>query len=172
MMLTRTTAASVGITNRLDPVQSIHGGAKYLARLQKRIASDLPKPDKTLITLAAYNVGPGHLADAQHLASRLNKDPERWDELKQVLPLLAKKLVLQISSSRLCPRMGARSLCSTNPLLSIAFRNSRLINAHNPPICLNQIPLSHPKGCYREGTSSYQAKNRLPAASWIAITAG
>ena len=34
MMLTLPTAASVGVTNRLDPIQSIHGGAQYIADLK------------------------------------------------------------------------------------------------------------------------------------------
>ena len=33
MMLTLPTAASVGVTNRLDPIQSIYGGAQYLSEL-------------------------------------------------------------------------------------------------------------------------------------------
>ena len=33
MMLTLPTAASVGVTNRLDPIQSIYGGAQYLSDL-------------------------------------------------------------------------------------------------------------------------------------------
>ena len=91
MMLTRATASDLGIKNRLDPLKSIAGGSRYLASLQKRLPSDIYAPDRMFVALAAYNVGLGHIKDARLLAKRLGKDSTRWDDLKQVLPLLAKK---------------------------------------------------------------------------------
>ncbi|MCZ6580725.1 MAG: transglycosylase SLT domain-containing protein [Nitrospirae bacterium] len=89
MMLTRNTAASLGIENRLDPYQSIDGGARYLAYLVKQIPRHIQEPDRTGIALAAYNVGWGHIKDAQNLARRFNKNPDSWEDLKTVLPLLS-----------------------------------------------------------------------------------
>jgi len=41
------------------------------------------------LMLAAYNMGPGHVADAQTLAKRFGFDPLRWyDSMERVLPLL------------------------------------------------------------------------------------
>jgi membrane-bound lytic murein transglycosylase F len=91
MMLTRRTAASLGIKNRLDPEKSIHGGAKYLARMQKRIPRAVVKTDRTLFALGAYNVGFGHIQDARILARRKNKNPNRWGDMTKVLPLLSQK---------------------------------------------------------------------------------
>lgn len=91
MMLTKTTAASLGVTNRLDPVQSIRGGAKYLAKLRGRLPKDIQRPNRTFIALAAYNVGMGHVKDARTLAVRQGKDPNRWPDLRTVLPLLTDK---------------------------------------------------------------------------------
>ncbi len=90
MMLTQTTAAELGIRNRLDPKKSIEGGARYLANLYQRIPN-IQMPDRMFVALAAYNVGIGHVRDAQLLAGRLGKDPHQWSDLKAVLPLLAKK---------------------------------------------------------------------------------
>lgn len=91
MMLTRNTASSLGIKNRLDPEKSIEGGARYLVYLKNRIRDEIAHPDRTWIALAAYNVGWGHIQDAQQLATRFSKNPESWSDLKTVLPLLAKK---------------------------------------------------------------------------------
>lgn len=95
MMLTRNTAAELGIRNRLDPANSIRGGARYLTQLKKRFPEDVQEPDRTWLALAAYNVGFGHLQDAMTLARQLEKDPYRWKELKTVLPLLSRKTYYQ-----------------------------------------------------------------------------
>lgn len=47
------TAAALGVSNPLDPAQSIDGGAKYLAQQLKAFGGDPRK------ALAAYNAGPG-----------------------------------------------------------------------------------------------------------------
>lgn len=95
MMLTRSTAADMGITNRLDPKKSIAGGARYLAYLHKRVHEETYVSDRMFLALAAYNVGMGHVKDAQLLARRLGKNPHQWNDLKDVLPLLAKKQYYQ-----------------------------------------------------------------------------
>lgn len=91
MMLTRDTASSLGIENRADPTKSIEGGARYFQGLEKRLSRRIAKADRIWIALAAYNVGMGHVKDAQHLARRMGKDPHSWNDLKTTLPLLAQK---------------------------------------------------------------------------------
>jgi len=91
MMLTRITAKELGIKNRLDANASITGGAHYLSKLRKRLPDSVTEPDRTWLALAAYNVGMGHIWDARKLAKQLNKNPDRWQELATVLPLLTKK---------------------------------------------------------------------------------
>jgi membrane-bound lytic murein transglycosylase F len=91
MMLTLATASDLGVENRLDPQKSIAGGAEYFSRLHRRIPKEVLEPDRTFLALAAYNVGMGHLKDARILAKRLKKDPNKWNELRTVLPLLSKK---------------------------------------------------------------------------------
>ena len=87
MQLTLDTAKEVGIENRLDPKQSIIGGVKYLKSLYDRY-DDGKEPDRMLITLASYNVGHGHILDAQEIAEEKGLDPNSWDSLQQILPLL------------------------------------------------------------------------------------
>ena len=91
MMLTRSTARSLGIENRLDARQSIFGGAKYMAKMKKRFVDEVTEPDRTWLALAAYNVGRAHMHDAQTLARKKGLSPYHWGSLKQVLPLLAQK---------------------------------------------------------------------------------
>jgi len=91
MMLTLNTAQEVGIESRLDPEQSIHGGARYLNQLRKRLPDSIEEPDRTWIALAAYNVGMGHIYDARRLTEDMGKNPDLWHDLKEVLPLLSQK---------------------------------------------------------------------------------
>lgn len=89
MMLTLPTARELGVENRLDPQQSIFGGATYLARMKRSFAEEVAEPDRTFLALAAYNIGRGHMHDAQSLARELGLSPYRWSDMKTVLPLLA-----------------------------------------------------------------------------------
>lgn len=91
MMLTLPTARAMGVDNRLDPGQSIMGGARYLAEMIQRIPEEVEGEDRLWFALAAYNIGFGHLLDARELAKRLGQDPNRWHSLKTVLPLLSRK---------------------------------------------------------------------------------
>lgn len=91
MMLTLSTAREMNIKNRLDPLQSLQGGAAYLAKLKSRLPKRIVEPDRTLMTLAAYNVGFGHLEDARILTQRGGKNPDLWEDVRQHLPLLSDK---------------------------------------------------------------------------------
>ena len=91
MMLTQNTARSLGVANRLDPKQSIFGGAKYLARMKGRFSDEVTEPDRTWLALAAYNIGRAHLHDAQKLAREQGVSPHHWRSMKNILPLLAKQ---------------------------------------------------------------------------------
>ena len=88
MMLTKQTARQVGISDRLDPVLSIYGGAKYLTILVDKISERIPEPDRTWFALASYNVGFGHLEDARVITQKNGADPDSWYDVKQHLPLL------------------------------------------------------------------------------------
>ncbi len=90
MMLTQPVAKSLGVTNRLHAKQNIYAGAKFQAKMKKMVA-EIDEPDRSWLALSAYNVGRGHFRDAQSLARKLNKNPDRWAEMKQVLPLLSQK---------------------------------------------------------------------------------
>ena len=89
MMLTQATAKRVGVTDRLDPEQSINGGASYLALLRESLPVDIKEPDRSWMTLAAYNVGLGHLEDARVLTQQAGDDPHLWVDVEKHLPKLS-----------------------------------------------------------------------------------
>ena len=91
MMLTQNTAQAMGVTNRLDARQSIQGGAKYFAYVKEQLDKDIQEPDRTWLALAAYNVGSGHLEDARKLAVNEGLNPNKWLDVKKMLPRLSQK---------------------------------------------------------------------------------
>ena len=84
MMLTLPTAASVGVTNRLDPIQSIYGGAQYLAELSQIIEFGTSSGDKMAFVLAAYNLG---ITNVNNAIGELNRNPTKvtWLDLEEHL---------------------------------------------------------------------------------------
>ncbi|CAG9932025.1 membrane-bound lytic murein transglycosylase MltF [Candidatus Nitrotoga arctica] len=95
MMLTEDTADRMGVTNRLDARQSIIGGAKYLLLLKEQLPLRINEPDRTWLALAAYNQGYGHLEDARVLTQQQGHDPDKWADVKKVMPLLAQPLYFE-----------------------------------------------------------------------------
>jgi membrane-bound lytic murein transglycosylase F len=89
MMLTSDTAEAMGIKDRTNPQQSIFAGARYLAEVREKVPDRIPEPDRTWFTIAAYNVGFGHLEDARVLAQMDGKNPDSWTDVREELPRLA-----------------------------------------------------------------------------------
>jgi membrane-bound lytic murein transglycosylase F len=89
MMLTEDTADRMGVTDRLDPRQSILAGARYLQMLREQLPPHIPDEEKTWLALAAYNQGMGHLEDARVLAQREGLNADSWGDVKKTMPLLA-----------------------------------------------------------------------------------
>jgi len=69
------TASSLGVSNPLDPAESIEGGARYLAGLMRQFGGN------TSEALAAYNAGPG----AVSAAGGIPPYPETEDYVAKVL---------------------------------------------------------------------------------------
>ena len=88
MMLTENTADLMGVTDRLDPKQSIPAGAKYILKMKDTIPERIPEPDRTYLALAAYNIGYAHVEDARVLAKRLKLNPDSWADVKKTLVML------------------------------------------------------------------------------------
>ena len=93
MMLTNDTADYLGIKNRLNPKDSIIGGAQYLRLLIDKMPESVEGEDRVKIGLAAYNVGFGHVLDARKVAVWLGLNRDLWRDLKRSLPLLTKQKI-------------------------------------------------------------------------------
>ncbi|WP_272657628.1 membrane-bound lytic murein transglycosylase MltF [Providencia sp. PROV118] len=91
MMLTKPTATTMGIADRLDPEESIKGGAAYLAYIMERLPETIEEDDRIWFALSAYNMGYGHMQDVRKLTEMLGGDPNRWLDVKARLPLLTQK---------------------------------------------------------------------------------
>jgi membrane-bound lytic murein transglycosylase F len=89
MMLTSNTAQAMGIKDRANPRESIFAGARYFAEVRDMVPTHIPEPDRTWFTIAAYNVGFGHVEDARIIAQALGKNPDSWADVSQELPKLA-----------------------------------------------------------------------------------
>lgn len=85
MMLTEATSDRMGVTDRLDPKQSIPAGAKYINLMLDSLPERIPQPDRTYMALASYNVGYAHVEDARVLAQRLGLNPDSWVDVKKAL---------------------------------------------------------------------------------------
>lgn len=88
MMLTADTADRLGVRNRLDPYESIMGGAKYMDMLRDDLPASVPEPDRTWMAIASYNVGPGSIKAARKQAQAMGLNPNSWADMKKALPLL------------------------------------------------------------------------------------
>ncbi|APE31410.1 lytic transglycosylase F [Halomonas aestuarii] len=91
MMLTNATAGDLGVENRLDPAQSIHGGARYLRHIKERLPESITGDDRLFMAMASYNVGLGHLYDARKITEMRGGDPDLWRDVRESLPLLQER---------------------------------------------------------------------------------
>lgn len=91
MMLTLRTAQAMGVSDRLNPKQSIQGGAKYIVYVKSLLPESIKEPDRTWFALAAYNIGGGHLEDARKLTETEGLDPNKWLDVQKILPRLSQK---------------------------------------------------------------------------------
>ena len=65
-----------------SPEQSIEGACRYLWKLDDRLREAVPRESERIrFILAAYNVGLGHVEDAQRLAKKNGDDPAEWDDV-------------------------------------------------------------------------------------------
>jgi membrane-bound lytic murein transglycosylase F len=77
-------AEDVGELHFQEPEENVRTGVRYLQRLWREYAA-APERDRLALMLAAYNMGMGHVQDAQGLAQRFGYNPLRWDGAMDVM---------------------------------------------------------------------------------------
>lgn len=83
MQIMPSTAQLFGFDSARSPQTNIAIGVKLLKWLDKRFYYIVPdKVERLKFVLAAYNVGIGHVIDAQLLAKKYHKNMQRWDDVK------------------------------------------------------------------------------------------
>lgn len=135
MMLTEETADELGVSNRLNPEQSINAGAHYLNDLRNALPPQVTEPDRLWMALAAYNLGMGHLRAARYIAETLNINPDSWYAMKKVLPLLAQpRYYKRLKSGK---GRGGEAVIMVENIRVYAD----ILNRHEPPLRpLDMIP--------------------------------
>lgn len=90
MQLMPSTARAFGVPVGMesDPEQSIKGGVRYIADLQKIFSKIEDKKERIMFVLASYNSGIGHVFDAMALAEKYGKDKYVWNGNVAVYMLL------------------------------------------------------------------------------------
>ena len=76
------------VTEISSPYNNVRAGVFHLRSLYRYFA-EATGEDRVRISLAAYNAGLGRIRDAQSVASHLGENPNSWDAVKRVLPLLS-----------------------------------------------------------------------------------
>ncbi len=80
MQLMPATAESLGVDSILDPRQNIEGGILLLNWLDEQLSATIPdSTERIKFVLASYNIGLGHVKDAQRLARKFGKNSHVWE---------------------------------------------------------------------------------------------
>lgn len=100
MQVLPATAEMHGYNDISLPEANIKAGISHLKYIEKRF-SDIDESERLKFTLAGYNVGVGHIYDAQRLAIHLGKDPNIWDgNVAEALLLKSEKKYYELPACR------------------------------------------------------------------------
>jgi membrane-bound lytic murein transglycosylase F len=70
-----------------DPEKNIRVAVEFIRRLTRLYAAIEDEDERIKFIVAAYNCGPGHIADAQALARKFGKNPNDWKDVEEYLKL-------------------------------------------------------------------------------------
>ena len=75
------TGERYGVNRSSSPEANVKAGIKYINRLNSIWEESVPDSlERIKFVIASYNVGPGHILDAQKLAKKYGKNPAVWTD--------------------------------------------------------------------------------------------
>jgi len=120
MQLVPSTAKRFGVTEPLDPEQSIMAATRYLGMLQKRFRKVAANPVECHnYAMAAYNAGEGRIDDCISFARSLGVDPSFWYATTTVIPLMSDKESLDTSVVKIGRFRGMETIRYVDEIYSI-----------------------------------------------------
>lgn len=88
MQILPETAAMIGVDSIKTSEDNLKAGILYLKKLEDIWKTRTPgNPDLNKLVLASYNVGLGHIIDAQRLAEKYEEDQNSWEVISRYLML-------------------------------------------------------------------------------------
>jgi len=89
MQVMPATAKYFGVDSIEDPVNNMKAGIKMLLYSKKYLQLDsLDEVNRYKFMLAAYNAGCGRINDCRTFAASQGKNPDDWDEVAEIIPLM------------------------------------------------------------------------------------
>lgn len=85
------TALALGVSDLHDPDENILAGIRYLREQYELFDEALTPEDRLRFALASYNVGVGHVRDAQRLAAEMGENPSSWESVSEILVNLSRR---------------------------------------------------------------------------------
>ena len=128
MQMMPATARKYGVTDPLDPEQSIAAGARMLGNLIRRyylVGDNMTERYK--YALAAYNAGVGRIDDCLRVARLLGTDTSYWlNVVNQVLPRMQDETILASGAVKSGPFRGEETVHYVNRVISLYQRFCRI----------------------------------------------
>jgi membrane-bound lytic murein transglycosylase F len=79
MQMMPSTQQYFGVDSTSSVEQQIYAGVRYIKFLDNLFIKSIPdQQERIKFILASYNIGPGHIEDAQKIAQKLGKNPGKW----------------------------------------------------------------------------------------------
>ncbi|MEZ4764734.1 MAG: transglycosylase SLT domain-containing protein [Calditrichia bacterium] len=85
MQITPTLAEQYGVENPYNPTENLKAGLRYLRWLEDFWQNIEDAGERMKFVLASYNVGQGHVLDAQRLAEKYGGNPDSWADVSEYL---------------------------------------------------------------------------------------
>lgn len=114
------TGKHYGNEDLLNPRENIKTGTEHLKRLQNMFSKyNLSDEELIKFTLAAYNAGEGRIIDCRNFAASKNVNPDNWDEIVKLIPLMREDSILQEESVKLGKFQGYETIAYVDSVLCL-----------------------------------------------------